>query len=71
MKLWEEAVVSTLIVIVLLLGISMAVFGIAGFSFVHSTGYVVQDTGSWSVFYGAFFVIGVLLVYLGMQNAPK
>lgn len=69
MKLWEEVALAVGLVVVLVAGVFMSIFGVAGVSYIATTGHSVQQTTTWSVIYGAILVVGLALVYMGIKKA--
>ncbi|MCD4740435.1 hypothetical protein K8R43_04580 [archaeon] len=70
MKVWEEVIIAVGVVVVLLAGVVMTVFGVAGLAYIGTTGYTVQNSGTYSVVYGLLVLVGLALVYDGVRKAP-
>lgn len=69
MKVWEEIVLAVAVVSVLLVGVFMTVFGVAGLAYWGTTGYA--GGASTSIVYGLLVLVGLGLVYLGLKKSPS
>ena len=70
MKVWEEMILAVGLVVVLIAGVVMTVFGVAGLAYIGTTGYAVQNSNAYSVVYGLIVLVGLALVYIGIKKAP-
>ncbi len=68
MELWEELGMALVVIVVLIVGVFMAIYGVAGLSY-SATGLATGETTDWSVLYGIAFLIGLALVYIGVKRA--
>jgi hypothetical protein len=68
MQLWEEIGMAAGVIVLLMVGVFMAIFGVAGLSY-SATGYAVERTTDWSILYGVILLIGLALVYVGIKRA--